>query len=1176
MRCGDCGVWESRRSAKKSPRRCSAQAGQLGLRRFVQVLQSTLVQTPVLVGYFRPAILLPVGLVTGLPIAQLEAILAHELAHVRRHDFVVNLLQTLVETLCFYHPAVWWLSRQIRVEREHCCDDLVVGLLGNRVEYGRALLAVEELRGTSSVLALGMADGVLLSRVRRLFGGDRAAARSTDRWPAALVSLAGVGVALAISMSWSLAAKDEPAKQQPPGAVAKLPGDIAVELIGVSSHPSKDKPWWKPDGRPLEPRPELEGGFSVMSGSPQQAQCREFLIHIRGLPREHAVTTDYGPVSVATGSTYSNGLWIGEHGAGPFKSGTTTVRVGLTTEPYGPTVEIDITGTRQPAELPADLRPFYDRVVPLRVEEVDGQTELILDGKASSNLFKEAAWELHAVDVDGEKHRRSSESVPRSGERHFTFKLPRNRIARFEYRVRPYRHWATFENVSLEPGKKTDVKVSVETMAAEEIVSDANTKVVEPIPVVTTKAGTWKLDGELSLEIASRTLQGPNELLTATFRRPAADGGEPIQPVFGRGTDNSDRRMKWAAGWIPGSSLAWIATERPPAAKYKEHQIELTRIRPGGVIDSRMLNWDQPIEGLEMPAALVQELARRFPVVAVSRMRLMDSTPPTVEAARFHDQLPTILPAGWKVYRQGLAFEFRGPHGPTEATKNDEARITFWFSLAYAGSDTLSSRDETLPRIGSWGNTRLGQVLFTRNRAAIENWPGFLDDVYWILPVEHVAFVGKIDERVQIEDSSSIPVIPSSLLDILYCAGTRIDTRIDAEGRRIDYLAIDHFRKKTEEYSIAPETQLVVVGELPDPDSAKTETDRQHAIRQHEQLARMKEGAAKYGARVITLAEYVDHLRQLKWDGFGNPWPEVKDGNSIEVPVVAVPPVERGAGVPVSADRPQGLSARDDEPARRLGTLTGRFLYDGERPARKDLFPHLSRIDASRPQQPGPDGRFGGVEATYRDFLKHDIRPSTLDPSLLVDETGGIANVVVWVTSKDVPWTPPLDLAQRPVTNRLKDGNFTPRMTVATVGQPVVVENLDPVPFGFHPTFRDNSDINALLLPVADAKPFRWTGIRAEPFPARYRSDQGIWADGWLFVAANPYVAVSGEDGTFALPDLPPGEWEFRVWHERRGYLQHWPKGVFRQTIEPGQNDLGVIRLKPELFAERVVDASTK
>jgi beta-lactamase regulating signal transducer with metallopeptidase domain len=174
-------------------------AARLGIRNSVRVAQSTLARVPVVVGYTRPMILLPVSLLTNLPMPQLEAILAHELAHVRRHDFLVNVLQALVETVFFYHPAVWWLSHRIRIEREHCCDDLVVMRLGNPVDYGRALVAIEELRGRGVLLALGAADGSLLSRVRRLAGaGNDRAARSS--WSAASLVACCTGALLGLGI----------------------------------------------------------------------------------------------------------------------------------------------------------------------------------------------------------------------------------------------------------------------------------------------------------------------------------------------------------------------------------------------------------------------------------------------------------------------------------------------------------------------------------------------------------------------------------------------------------------------------------------------------------------------------------------------------------------------------------------------------------------------------------------------------------------------------------------------------------------------------------------------------------------------------------------------------------------------------------------------------------------
>ena len=106
-------------------------AGRLGVDRAVTLVQSALVEVPTVVGHLRPVILLPVSMLTGLSAEHIEAILAHELAHIRRHDYLINLAQTAIETLLFYHPAMWWVSHQIRQEREHCCDDLALSVCGD-------------------------------------------------------------------------------------------------------------------------------------------------------------------------------------------------------------------------------------------------------------------------------------------------------------------------------------------------------------------------------------------------------------------------------------------------------------------------------------------------------------------------------------------------------------------------------------------------------------------------------------------------------------------------------------------------------------------------------------------------------------------------------------------------------------------------------------------------------------------------------------------------------------------------------------------------------------------------------------------------------------------------------------------------------------------------------------
>lgn len=142
----------------------------LGVSGAVQLLESGLVRVPMVLGWMRPVILVPVGFCTGLPAAQVEAILAHELAHLVRRDYLVNLAQRAVETLLFYHPAVWWVSDRIRIEREFCCDDLAAQAIGDRTELAGALVALAERQVADLDFALAADGGSLTERVRRLLG----------------------------------------------------------------------------------------------------------------------------------------------------------------------------------------------------------------------------------------------------------------------------------------------------------------------------------------------------------------------------------------------------------------------------------------------------------------------------------------------------------------------------------------------------------------------------------------------------------------------------------------------------------------------------------------------------------------------------------------------------------------------------------------------------------------------------------------------------------------------------------------------------------------------------------------------------------------------------------------------------------------------------------------------
>src|SRR6266851_3684141 len=197
-------------------------SAQLRLSRPVRLLESCLVEAPMVLGHFRPVILMPLGLLAGLPAGQIEAILLHELAHIRRYDYLVNVLQRWVEGLLFYHPAVWWISRVIRAERENCCDDVVVATSGNAHEYAVALAALEQNRWSGREPAVAATGGSLVKRIRRLLypKGPNSA------WTALFSAVILMTTAAVVLTAWQAAPALQSSAQQPADRAVKSPYDM--------------------------------------------------------------------------------------------------------------------------------------------------------------------------------------------------------------------------------------------------------------------------------------------------------------------------------------------------------------------------------------------------------------------------------------------------------------------------------------------------------------------------------------------------------------------------------------------------------------------------------------------------------------------------------------------------------------------------------------------------------------------------------------------------------------------------------------------------------------------------------------------------------------------------------------------------------------------------------------
>ncbi|HJW09421.1 MAG TPA: M56 family metallopeptidase [Holophagaceae bacterium] len=237
----------------------------LKLHRSVRLLRSAAVEVPMVIGWLRPVVLLPLSAFTGLAPNQIEAVLAHELAHIRRHDFAVNLLQSLIETLLFHHPAVWWLSARLRAERELCCDDVAVGLCGDALAYARALATLEGLRSEPHALALAATGGPLMSRIKRLLQPNLL---PTPRLRTATIALLAVTVLGATTVA--LKDKEGPKTERQRMRIVDGDGQIRVESEGsVELKPEDPNPLQVPaDGRfhLAEKRKGVRRSYEVRDG----------------------------------------------------------------------------------------------------------------------------------------------------------------------------------------------------------------------------------------------------------------------------------------------------------------------------------------------------------------------------------------------------------------------------------------------------------------------------------------------------------------------------------------------------------------------------------------------------------------------------------------------------------------------------------------------------------------------------------------------------------------------------------------------------------------------------------------------------------------------------------------------------------------------------------------------
>jgi TonB family protein len=238
----------------------------LGVQRAVAVLQSARVHVPLVVGWLKPVILVPMGALAGLTPEQLELILMHELAHIRRNDYLVNLLQVVVETLLFYHPVVRWVSRVLREERENCCDDLVVANSGDALGYARALTELAGAQSLALQTSVGSDGGKLLSRIKRIVA-VREPTRVATHWSVgALLAVFGLSLSGLLHPMGAPVTREEATPPAPVSAEPTLPVAPAPVHTAAVDVPARQAP--AKAVRPSPPQPAAKRSVAeAASGS---------------------------------------------------------------------------------------------------------------------------------------------------------------------------------------------------------------------------------------------------------------------------------------------------------------------------------------------------------------------------------------------------------------------------------------------------------------------------------------------------------------------------------------------------------------------------------------------------------------------------------------------------------------------------------------------------------------------------------------------------------------------------------------------------------------------------------------------------------------------------------------------------------------------------------------------
>lgn len=249
-----------------------ASAKELGIRKTVSLVQSAVVKIPVVIGHFKPLVIVPIGMLNHLSPVEAEAVLLHELAHIRRHDYLVNYLQRIAETLLFFNPGLLWVSSLLRAEREACCDEMAIARTGSKLQFVEALISCKEHALHTPAFSLGLFGNrnVLLHRLNRIVSNRN---RSLSLFEGSFLGLSILMLTI-IMTGWSEESKSSTTLVAAPTATQAVPANEAVEQASVEGDQNENKQ------KEMTVKLKRSTSFNRRSTQPKRQQTRDIAHNI--------------------------------------------------------------------------------------------------------------------------------------------------------------------------------------------------------------------------------------------------------------------------------------------------------------------------------------------------------------------------------------------------------------------------------------------------------------------------------------------------------------------------------------------------------------------------------------------------------------------------------------------------------------------------------------------------------------------------------------------------------------------------------------------------------------------------------------------------------------------------------------------------------------------------------